>query len=149
MTLRTWQSRVRGGVAALVLGLALAGLPQAVEAQQHHGGGGGRGGDGWHHDFGRDGGYDIGRWHGGHWWQGDHWGHHGWWWVVGPDWWYWYPGPVYPYPDFYMPPENVIPAPTGVYWYYCQNPAGYYPYVGRCLVPWQPLPPQPVPPPAP
>jgi hypothetical protein len=26
------------------------------------------------------------------------------------------------------------------YWYYCQNPAGYYPYVQQCTTNWQPVP---------
>jgi hypothetical protein len=26
------------------------------------------------------------------------------------------------------------------YWYYCQNPAGYYPYVAQCTIPWQTVP---------
>ena len=26
------------------------------------------------------------------------------------------------------------------YWYYCQNPAGYYPYVTSCTTAWQPVP---------
>jgi hypothetical protein len=26
------------------------------------------------------------------------------------------------------------------YWYYCHDPAGYYPYVTRCSVAWQPVP---------
>ena len=25
-------------------------------------------------------------------------------------------------------------------WYYCQNPAGYYPYVAQCSTNWQPVP---------
>jgi hypothetical protein len=25
-------------------------------------------------------------------------------------------------------------------WYYCQNPAGYYPYVQQCPTQWQPVP---------
>jgi hypothetical protein len=26
------------------------------------------------------------------------------------------------------------------YWYYCSNPAGYYPYVSQCNLPWQTVP---------
>jgi hypothetical protein len=29
------------------------------------------------------------------------------------------------------------------YWYYCQNPAGYYPYVKECQEPWQQVEPTP------
>jgi len=25
------------------------------------------------------------------------------------------------------------------YWYYCQNPAGYYPYIQQCSTNWQPV----------
>ncbi|HUZ71675.1 MAG TPA: hypothetical protein VMU87_01710 [Stellaceae bacterium] len=62
----------------------------------------------------------------------------GWWWVVGPTW-YFYPAPIYPYPypDPYVPP--VVTAPPAATWYYCSNPAGYYPYVPQCPVPWQPV----------
>jgi hypothetical protein len=26
------------------------------------------------------------------------------------------------------------------YWYYCQDPVGYYPYVQQCGTAWQPVP---------
>ena len=35
--------------------------------------------------------------------------------------------------------------PTQQYWYYCQNPQGYYPYVGECPDGWQQVAPQPPP----
>ncbi|MGH6888840.1 MAG: hypothetical protein ACREHF_06550 [Rhizomicrobium sp.] len=73
------------------------------------------------------------------WWHG----RFGWWWDVGGDW-FWYGAPVYPYPtvvsDYYdEEPEYAEPGPT---WYYCYNPAGYYPYVPSCNGPWQPVPAQ-------
>lgn len=40
------------------------------------------------------------------------------------------------------------PAPQS-FWYYCQNPAGYYPYVSSCPGGWTPVPSTPPPPPAP
>ena len=54
-------------------------------------------------------------WHGGHWVHGFHHGRDGWWWVVGPTW-YFYPAPVYPYPDPYSVPPPVVQglAPTVV-----------------------------------
>ena len=52
-----------------------------------------------HHFQGRD----FERWRGGGWFHGLHEGRDGWWWVVGPDF-YFYPAPVYPYPDPYVPP---------------------------------------------
>jgi hypothetical protein len=42
--------------------------------------------------------------------------------------------------------DNSAPdsgAPTSS-WYYCRNPAGYYPYVQNCAVEWLPV--SPVPP---
>jgi hypothetical protein len=32
------------------------------------------------------------------------------------------------------------PAASTGYWYYCQNPAGYYPNVTQCSSAWQPVP---------
>ena len=63
----------------------------------------------------------------------------GWWWVVG-DGWYFYPAPVYPYPDPYVPPA-VVSRSAG-YWYYCGSANAYYPYVAQCPEGWQPVVPQ-------
>jgi hypothetical protein len=66
-----------------------------------------------------------------------------------------YPGAVYdpsaaiPYPadappaagSFSPPDEEQATAPSG-YWYYCANPAGYYPYVQQCNSGWTPVAPQ-------
>ena len=72
----------------------------------------------------------------------------GWWWFVG-GFWYWYNAPVYPYPvyvaDYYLAGE--LPAQGGPMWYYCYNPAGYYPYVRSCAGPWRAVPATPPPPP--
>jgi len=38
------------------------------------------------------------------------------------------------------PAAQALP-PTH-YWYYCTEPAGYYPYVQRCTVPWMTVLPQ-------
>jgi len=127
---------------AVILGaaLVLSCLPRAGVAEER---GGWRGGE--IHRFHE---HDFARWRGGNWWRGPHEGREGWWWIVGGAW-YWYPAPVYPYPDPYVPP--VVAANPGQFWYYCQNPAGYYPYVPSCLIPWQAVPvqQQPPPPPAP
>lgn len=127
-------------------------------AQDHHGGGDHGGGGHWEHgsdhwDHGgghweHGGGHwagGIGAWHGGAWRHGWHNGRFGWWWIV-PGWadWYYYDAPIYPAPDPYLPP-GVAAGPTP-YWYYCANPPGYYPYVQQCGAPWQPVPPQAVPP---
>jgi hypothetical protein len=73
---------------------------------------------------------------------------------------YYYP-PYYPY----YPPEQPIviqqqpevyvqPAPEAeqqpIYWYYCKDPQGYYPYVKQCPSGWMkvvPTPPAPASPP--
>lgn len=41
------------------------------------------------------------------------------------------------------PAPGVAPAPAvpdSRYWYYCSSPAGYFPYVMQCQVPWQTVP---------
>ncbi|MBK4736654.1 hypothetical protein JJB74_18670 [Noviherbaspirillum sp. DKR-6] len=102
--------------------------------------------------------HDYGRWRGGRWYNGYHAGRHGWWWIVGPTW-YWYPAPVYPYPDPYAPPVAVAPVvpmapmapvapaapatPPQSYWYWCPDSGQYYPYVPECRSPWQQVPARP------
>jgi hypothetical protein len=102
----------------------------------------------WHGDIHRFRDHDFGVWRGGHWNHGPHLGRFGWWWIVGGAW-YYYPAPVYPYPDPYRPPVAVVPpAPAApAYWYYCRNPAGYYPYVPDCPSGWLPQPATVAPPP--
>jgi len=123
--------------AALMLGSAgvlLAAAPPA--AAQHHDGDW-HGGGGWHdHDIHHFNDHDFDRWRGGHWYHGWHGGRAGWWWLVGADW-YFYPGPVYPYPNPYVPPYAAPGAPA---WYYCPPAQTYYPYVASCPVPWQTVP---------
>jgi hypothetical protein len=56
---------------------------------------------------------------------------------------YYYPYYGYPYP-YYEPPVVVAPPPTDYvqrppaegYWYYCQDPPGYYPTVATCPGGW-------------
>ncbi len=117
-------------------------------------GGGGvawHGGGGWH-----GGGWHGGGWHGGGW-HGH--GHSSFGVFIGPGWWGYpypyyypyYPYYSYPYPYYYTPPtipqqqyEYVEPeAPS--YWYFCQNPKGYYPYVKQCPKGWLKVVPKPVP----
>jgi len=88
---------------------------------------------GWHGDIHH---FDHGRWEGGHWWHGGYGGRVGWWWIVGPDW-YWYPEVVYPYPNPFVPPGQ----PPGV-WYWCDAYQQYYPYVGACPSGWRAVAPQ-------
>ena len=112
----------------------------------HHGG--------WHGDFHP---HDIDRWHGGHWYHGV-WGDRlGWYWIIGSTY-YYYPTPVYPYPDPYIPSEVMVqqtvpsvpvatpapapaPAPqTSAVWYYCEASKTYYPYVKECPAGWKTVP---------
>ena len=80
----------------------------------------------------------------GYWGGPDYWGP-GYW---GPGWW---PAPSY----YYAPPTVVVPAyqppvvyeaprplgpPPESFWYYCRNPAGYYPSVPDCPEGWPPVP---------
>lgn len=75
---------------------------------------------------------------------------------------YYYPPPYYPYP--YYPPTVVVPAqppvyieqgnpqpapqqapssPANNYWYHCDSPDGYYPYIKDCPGGWQRVAPTP------
>ena len=62
-------------------------------------------------------------------------------------WYFPYYYPYYPAPYYQAQPPVVIerqPAMQGqpaapvqqYYWYYCPNPAGYYPYIKHCPTPW-------------
>ena len=61
---------------------------------------------------------------------------------VGPVWPWWWAPPVYPaYPAPVViqqsPPAYIQQeAPAQQYWYYCDNPKGYYPYVQQCPAGW-------------
>ena len=120
--------------AAVLVVLGLAAPTSALADYRWHGG--------FHHR-------DIAHWRQGYWHHGRHGGRIGWWWVVGGLW-YFYPAPVYPYPDIYRPPVVVeeVPAPEPgppptQYWYYCEPLHRYYPYVPSCPVPWRAVPAQP------
>lgn len=83
------------------------------------------------------------RWVRGHWWHGRWHGRLGWWWYVDGGW-FFYPAPVYPYPDYVSETYYEEPAQDyGDYWYYCRDPEGYYPYVQHCSRAWEPVPAQP------
>ena len=109
------------------------------------------------HDFRRFSFEERRLWIGGRWIHDFHAGRYGWWWVVDGIW-YYYPQPIYPYPAYvsedvivngpgvYPPPGGYPPpapppaaAPASV-WYYCDNPAGYYPYIQSCAAGWRPVP---------
>lgn len=96
-----------------------------------------------HYDYPR---WHDGPWYQGHWYHGDHRGRFGWWWVTAGAW-YFYPAPIYPYPDPYAPPTVMIdpePAPQREpIWYYCESSRTYYPYVSVCPEGWRAVPAQP------
>jgi len=102
-----------------------------------------------HGEIGRFHEHDWAVWHSGQWVHGDHGNRHGWWWVVGGIW-YFYPAPVYPYPNPYEPPllgsEAVAdstalpPPPTPTNWYYCESARAYFPYVESCPEGWRSVP---------
>jgi hypothetical protein len=65
---------------------------------------------------------------------------------------YWGPyWPPYAYPPVVVAPPAAVyvepSPPTSVppqhYWYYCDNPQGYYPYVQQCPGGWRPVTPTP------
>ena len=105
---------------------------------------------------------DFYAWHGGYWHHAWYGGRFGWWWVVSGVW-FFYPVPVYPYPDPYVPATFIAPPPpddaapaTDQFWYFCPASNAYYPYVPACPTGWQqvpansdPQPPQPAQPPPP
>lgn len=70
---------------------------------------------------------------------------------VGPGWWgqpyYSYPTPpvvIQQSPVVSQQPAPPPQAPT--YWYYCQNPQGYYPYIRQCPTGWMQVVPPTTPP---
>jgi len=92
------------------------------------------------------------RGHGGH---GSHVGVGIWLW---PGWWgpYYYPS-YYPYyadppiviqeqPEVYVQPSQ--PSEQPIYWYFCKDPQGYYPYVKQCPNGWMKVVPTPPAPPS-
>jgi hypothetical protein len=40
----------------------------------------------------------------------------------------------------YLPPPDQGAPPQGQYWYHCDSPEGYYPYIQACDRQWQPVP---------
>jgi len=86
---------------------------------------------GFHNGFGGE--------RGGHWYHGWHGGRYGWW-LAGPGLaWTYYDYPYWgSYPDYdnygYSQPY------ASQTWYYCSDPAGYYPYVAQCNTGWQAVP---------
>jgi hypothetical protein len=126
----------RSWVTLAVTLLVAVSLP-AVVAQAAEGGHLGRGhfGGGWHGGFD---GHPGEHW-GGHW-PDHHWDGRWGWGGVDDGGWYFYPSPIYPYPDPDVPPTAV--ASSAGYRYYCASAGAYYPYVTQCTEAWQPVLPQ-------
>jgi hypothetical protein len=107
---------------------------------------------------------DRAAWQHGRWQHARHHGRDGWWWNSGGSW-FFYDQPTYPYPgyvsNYYYSDDlydggddgyagdddqgydSAAPGDGGYYWYYCSNPAGYYPYVKSCRGPWRAVTPTP------
>ncbi len=136
-------------VGMMICGMLSASMSALAEHEVGRGGGGfqgsemNRGVEGWRGDR-----YTVDIWRGGNWVHDQHDGRMGWWWVAAGMW-YFYPAPVYPYPDPYTPPLVIVnqqPAapqaavqPTLRYWYYCDSAKAYYPYVPSCPEAWRPV----------
>ena len=128
--------------------------------------GGGWNGGSWHGGGWQGGGWNGGGWHGGspwvwrggYWGGGGNWGWSGGWWgpnvglVFGlPAFWGWpffdlaWSTPSVAFvsqdPALTLIPSPAAPAPV-TFWYYCTEPAGYFPYVQSCSRAWIPVLPQ-------
>ena len=113
------------------------------------GGGGGHGGGGWHGGGSRWYG-SVGVYVGPGWGWGWGWPYYGYGWPYAYGYGYpYYGGYAASYPVYapaYAPSVTYVEKnPATSYWYYCTDPAGYYPYVPRCNQPWNRVTPQDVP----
>lgn len=139
---------MKNHIAGIMAGIMLlVSMPGFAEHEGRHG----HGVEGWRGDR-----HTVEIWRGGNWVHGHHEGRLGWWWVAAGMW-YFYPSPVYPYPDPYLPPVVVVnqqpPAappqaaapvqPVAPLWYYCDSAKAYYPYVPSCPEAWRAVPAQP------
>ena len=91
-------------------------------------------------------------------WRGGYWGPRAGLYVGGPGYWgawpyAWGAGVAWPYAVTAPVVVNAAPAPQVIvqpapeapassYWYYCTDPAGYFPYVPQCAQPWMKVVPQ-------
>lgn len=132
---RSRAGRVLARIAATLLLAAAVCHPDLAHAAPHGGGGGFHGGGfGGFHGGGFHGGFaglhnGFGQANGGRWDHGWHNGGLGW--TSYP--YYWSGYQDYGYYDYNQPYASQ-------YWYYCSDPAGYYPYVTQCNTTWQTVP---------
>jgi hypothetical protein len=165
-----------GGYSGTGTGYRGYGTSGTGSGSSNHGGGYQGSGSGYHGSTSYRGGYaggynggNPGGYHGGSGYHGNnHHNGHGnsysfWVGGVAPGWW----GPAYPYPRYYpysypyYPNPYYVPAPVVIaeqpalsdpgpeqnsYWYYCENPRGYYPYIKSCPGGWMKVVPESVPP---
>lgn len=112
----------------------------------------------WHHGWRR--GFLVAGWDHGYWYHGTYGGRAGWWWIVGPGW-YYYPQPLYPYPPATAEPLYIVQVPSQpppasssatvpppaatvqrisgndkAFTYYCEKTKAYYPVVTNCEAGW-------------
>ncbi len=145
------------------VGLSIVAPAPAMSAGGSHGGGHSSGGHGgWSHGGGGHGGWGHHggfRGHGGFVggiWIDPGWGWDPWWWGPPYDY-YSYNDGYYPYYDYAAPPVYVQQQPQQYvqkapqqeeqsYWYFCENPQGYYPYVKKCPGGWMKVVPYSAPP---
>ena len=119
---RPRMARVLATAAALLCATAL-GQPNPAYAGGFHGGGfGGFHGGGFHGGGFHGRGFRGDRFHGNRFFFGG---------AFAAPWWGYYPD--YGYYDYSQPYSSQT-------WYYCSDPAGYYPYVAQCNTGWQTVP---------
>ena len=119
-------------IAAVLLGAAVLCQPGLANAAHGGGGGGLHGGGGFH--GGGFGGFHGGGFHGHAFHDGRFHGRFG---GGGLGW------PYYSYPWWGDYPDygyDYNSQPYAQTWYYCSNPAGYYPYITQCNTGWQAVP---------
>jgi hypothetical protein len=127
------QSRIKralGIAAAALLCVIALGQPNLAYAWPHRGGGGFHGGRGFHGGGFHGGGFHGGGFHGRGFGGFHRHGFHGGGFFPGFGGFYY---PYYGYYDYGQPPSSQT-------WYYCSDPAGYYPYVTQCNTGWQMVP---------
>jgi hypothetical protein len=158
------RARPRSGRALVIVAAALlcaAVLQPNLAYAAPHGGGGFHGGGfhagGFHGSGSHGSGFHGGGFHGGgfhgtfaglhhhlgyangrHWDHGWHNGRYGWWWGGDGLGWTYHSDPWWGYPDYGTYDYNQPYASQS--WYYCSDPAGYYPYVTQCNTNWQTVP---------
>src|SRR6516164_6340054 len=141
------RARPRSGRALIIVAASLLCAvmlqPNLAYAAPHGGGGfrdgglGGFRGGGFHGTFaGLH--HRLGHPSGGHWDHAWHNGRYGWWWGGEGLGWTYYEDPWWGYPDYGNYGYNQPYASQS--WYYCSDPAGYYPFVTRCNTNWQTVP---------